>query len=163
MARTKSQRPPISRSAFDLGAVLNELAEPLGRAIDHLPRSDRLRHVPSAERFGRVLRQRRQQSRGLVRFLQRLAGIDAKIQQYAEGEAFIAAVETAGGTALLGRAWERAEHLPTIQEIRAPASCSSRSRSRSPAASRRRPGSAVTAWCWPRPRHARSRRTTHPS
>ncbi len=76
--------------------------------------------VPSADRFGRVLRQRRQQSRGIVRFLQRLAGIDAKIQQYAQGEAFIAAVERAGGPELLARAWEGPENLPTIGEIRAP-------------------------------------------
>ena len=76
--------------------------------------------VPSADRFGRVLRQRRQQSRGLVRFLQRLAGIEAKIQQYAQGEAFIAAVEAEGGPALLARAWEGPENLPTIGEIRAP-------------------------------------------
>jgi coenzyme F420 biosynthesis associated uncharacterized protein len=76
--------------------------------------------VPSADRFGRVLRQRRQQSRGIVRFLQRLSGIEAKIQQYAQGEAFIAAVETAGGPELLARAWEGPENLPTIGEIRAP-------------------------------------------
>lgn len=79
-------------------------------------------HVPSADRFGRVLRERRRQSRGIVRFLQRLAGIEAKIQQYAEGEAFIAAVEGVGGPELLHRAWERPENLPTIHEIRAPAS-----------------------------------------
>jgi coenzyme F420 biosynthesis associated uncharacterized protein len=76
--------------------------------------------VPSADRFGRVLRQRRQQSRGLVRFLQRLAGIEAKIQQYAQGESFIAAVEAVGGPELLNRAWEGPENLPTIAEIRAP-------------------------------------------
>jgi coenzyme F420 biosynthesis associated uncharacterized protein len=90
-------------------------------------------HVPSAERFGRVLRQRRQQSRGLVKFLQRLAGIDAKIQQYAQGEAFIRAVETEGGPELLHRAWERPENLPTIQEIRAPATWLERLRVDTPA------------------------------
>jgi coenzyme F420 biosynthesis associated uncharacterized protein len=76
--------------------------------------------IPNADRFGRVLRQRRQQTKGLVKFFQRLAGIDAKIQQYAQGEAFIAAVEAAGGTALLDRAWEAPDNLPTIAEIRAP-------------------------------------------
>ena len=90
-------------------------------------------HVPSAERFGRVLRQRRQQSRGLVKFLQRLAGIDAKIQQYAQGEAFIRAVEAEGGPELLHRAWERPENLPTIQEIRAPATWLERLRVDAPA------------------------------
>ncbi len=76
--------------------------------------------VPSADRFGRVLRQRRQQSRGLVRFLQRLVGIDAKIKQYAEGEAFISAVEAVAGPAVLHRAWAGPENLPTIHEIRTP-------------------------------------------
>jgi coenzyme F420 biosynthesis associated uncharacterized protein len=80
-----------------------------------------LGYVPNADRFGRVLRQRRQQTRGLMRLLQRLVGIEAKLQQYAQGEAFIAAVEAAGGTALLDRAFERPENLPTIAEIREPA------------------------------------------
>jgi coenzyme F420 biosynthesis associated uncharacterized protein len=77
-------------------------------------------HIPNAARFGRVLRQRRQQTKGVVRLLQRLAGIEAKIQQYAQGEAFIAAVEAAGGPDLLERAWESPDNLPTIAEIRSP-------------------------------------------
>jgi coenzyme F420 biosynthesis associated uncharacterized protein len=76
--------------------------------------------IPNADRFGRVLRQRRQQTKGLMKFFQRLVGIDAKLQQYAQGEAFIATVERAGGTALLNRAWEAPENLPTIAEIRSP-------------------------------------------
>lgn len=76
--------------------------------------------VPSADRFGRVLRQRRQQSRGIVRFLQRLAGIEAKLQQYAQGEAFITAVEGVGGPEVLQHAWAGPENLPTIHEIRTP-------------------------------------------
>jgi len=77
-------------------------------------------HVPSAERFGRVLRQRRQETKGLMKLLQRLVGIEAKLQQYAQGEAFIAEVERAGGPALLNRAFEAPENLPTIAEIRNP-------------------------------------------
>jgi coenzyme F420 biosynthesis associated uncharacterized protein len=79
-----------------------------------------LGHVPSAERFGRVLRQRRQETKGLMKLLQRLVGIEAKLQQYAQGEAFIAEVERAGGPALLNRAFEAPENLPTIAEIRDP-------------------------------------------
>jgi coenzyme F420 biosynthesis associated uncharacterized protein len=78
-------------------------------------------HIPNAERFGRVLRQRRQQTKGIVKLLQRLVGIEAKLQQYAQGEAFIAAVEAAGGPALLDRAFEQPDNLPTIAEIRDPA------------------------------------------
>ncbi|MFQ5557417.1 MAG: zinc-dependent metalloprotease [Acidimicrobiales bacterium] len=76
--------------------------------------------VPSAERFGRVLRQRRQSSRGLARVLQRVVGLDAKIKQYAQGERFIEMVESAGGTALLDRAWVSPDKLPSIDEIRSP-------------------------------------------
>ena len=76
--------------------------------------------VPSAERFGRVLRQRRQSARGFAKIFQRVAGLDAKIKQYAQGERFIELVEGAGGTQLLERAWEDPENLPSIAEIREP-------------------------------------------
>jgi coenzyme F420 biosynthesis associated uncharacterized protein len=76
--------------------------------------------IPSAERFGRVLRQRRQSTVGLAKLLQQLIGLEAKMNQYEQGEKFIAAVERAGGTALLDHAWERAENLPSIYEIRDP-------------------------------------------
>ena len=76
--------------------------------------------VPSAERFGRVLRARRESARGLNRIFQQLIGLQAKLSQYAQGEAFIDAVESAGGPALLARAWEGPENLPSILEIRDP-------------------------------------------
>lgn len=76
--------------------------------------------VPSADRFGRVLRQRRQSAVGLAKLLQQLIGLEAKLEQYAEGEAFIAAVERRGGQELLRRAWEAPGHLPSRTEIREP-------------------------------------------
>ena len=76
--------------------------------------------IPSAERFGRVLRQRRQQARGPVRLLQQAIGLDAKLRQYEAGERFIAAVEASGGPALLARVWEAPERLPSLDEIRDP-------------------------------------------
>jgi coenzyme F420 biosynthesis associated uncharacterized protein len=75
---------------------------------------------PSADRFGRVLRQRRQTAQGLSRLLQQLIGLEAKINQYEQGEKFIHAVEAAGGLMLLDRAWESPANLPTIEEIRSP-------------------------------------------
>lgn len=76
--------------------------------------------IPSAERFGRVLRQRRQSANGLAKLLQQLIGLEAKINQYEQGEKFIAAVEKAGGTALLDHVWETPDNLPSIIEIRDP-------------------------------------------
>ena len=76
--------------------------------------------IPSADRFSRVLRQRRQQSRGLVKLIQSLVGLEAKLAQYQQGEEFIAVVEEAGGPEVLDRAWAGAEWLPSMVEIRDP-------------------------------------------
>jgi len=76
--------------------------------------------VPSAERFGRVLRERRKQASPLAKLLQKLIGLEAKLNQYALGEAFIEAVEATGPGAL-DAVWERPENLPTMAEIRDPA------------------------------------------
>ena len=76
--------------------------------------------VPSAPRFGRVMRRRRESVRGFAKVFQRLIGLDAKIKQYAEGEHFISSVEAVGGTALLDRVWEGPENVPGIAEIRNP-------------------------------------------
>ncbi|MFV1959086.1 MAG: zinc-dependent metalloprotease, partial [Planctomycetota bacterium] len=66
--------------------------------------------IPSAERFGRVLRQRRLQANPLAKLVQKLIGLEAKMNQYQQGEAFIAAVEASGRPGLLDTAWERAEN-----------------------------------------------------
>lgn len=76
--------------------------------------------LPSAERFGRVLRARRQSSRGLAKLLQRLVGLDAKLAQYEQGTTFITAVEAAGGAELFAKVWEGPHRLPTLDEIREP-------------------------------------------
>jgi coenzyme F420 biosynthesis associated uncharacterized protein len=76
--------------------------------------------IPSAGRFGDVLRQRRQQSSLPVKILQQVIGLEAKMRQYEEGERFIGAVESAGGPALFNRVWESSERLPNLAEIREP-------------------------------------------
>jgi coenzyme F420 biosynthesis associated uncharacterized protein len=77
--------------------------------------------IPSAARFSRVLRQRRQQ-RGPAKVFSTLIGLDAKLRQYEEGERFIAAVEAEGGPELLANVWRGPLWLPTMAEIREPAS-----------------------------------------
>jgi coenzyme F420 biosynthesis associated uncharacterized protein len=75
--------------------------------------------IPSAGRFGEVLRQRRRQ-RGVGKAVSVLVGLDAKMRQYEQGERFIAAVEEEGGSALFARVWEGPEWLPSWSEIRHP-------------------------------------------
>ncbi len=76
--------------------------------------------VPSADRFHRTLHDRRQQSGGPAKLLQKLIGLDAKMKQYAQGEHFIERVEAAGGTELLESVWQSPEQLPDLAEIRDP-------------------------------------------
>ncbi len=77
-------------------------------------------HIPSAPRFSATLRQRRQQTKPLVRLLQQVSGFEAKLRQYQEGEHFIEAVEAQRGTQFLDKVWVAPDRLPTLVEIRNP-------------------------------------------
>ena len=77
--------------------------------------------VPSAPRFARVLRDRRANANPMAKLVQRILGLEAKINQYAQGEHFIEEVERlGGGPAALDPVWRGASWLPTLAEIRDP-------------------------------------------
>ncbi|MFV0524191.1 MAG: zinc-dependent metalloprotease [Acidimicrobiales bacterium] len=76
--------------------------------------------IPSRKRFARVMSHRRANASPLTRLVQRLTGIEAKLAQYEEGEAFVTAVEAAGGRELFNQVWSGPEMLPTLDEIRSP-------------------------------------------
>jgi coenzyme F420 biosynthesis associated uncharacterized protein len=76
--------------------------------------------IPSQARFSRVLSERRRSASGFNKVVQRLIGLEAKLAQYEQGEHFVRTVEATGGRSLFDRVWERAENLPTIDEIRQP-------------------------------------------
>ena len=76
--------------------------------------------VPSAERIAKVLRNRRQSASGFTKVFQKLAGLEAKMKQYAEGEHFISMVEAYGGVEALDFAWADSANVPSIGEIRDP-------------------------------------------
>jgi coenzyme F420 biosynthesis associated uncharacterized protein len=76
--------------------------------------------IPSAPRFSRVLKQRRAKGSAGAKLVQQLLGLEAKMNQYAQGEAFIEAIEAAGGRRLLDSAWSGPDRLPSLEEIRDP-------------------------------------------
>ncbi len=76
--------------------------------------------VPSAERFHRVLHDRRKQTNRRSKLIQKLIGLEAKLAQYEQGERFIEAVEAVGGERAVDHAWVGPDALPTIGEIRDP-------------------------------------------
>jgi coenzyme F420 biosynthesis associated uncharacterized protein len=108
---------PEQRAVLDQVSGLMSLLEGHGDVTMDRAGADR---IPTAARFGQVLRQRRQQGNPAVRLLQRLIGLEAKMKQYEQGEHFIAAVERVGGPELLALAWEDPANLPSITEIREP-------------------------------------------
>lgn len=108
---------PEQRDVLDRIGGLMSLLEGHGDVTMDRAGADR---IPSAERFSRVLRARRNNRPGPAKALQKLVGLDAKLKQYEAGERFIAAVEAEGGPDLLATVWEGAERLPTLAEIRQP-------------------------------------------
>ena len=105
------------REVLDQVAGLMSLLEGHGDVTMDRAGADR---IPGQERFGKVLRGRRNGTRGFMKMFQRIMGIDSKIQQYQQGEDFIEVVEGEGGTELLDLAWVEPGNLPSITEIRDP-------------------------------------------
>ncbi len=77
-------------------------------------------HLPEAARFSRILRQRRNQAKGVQKIMQQLLGLEAKMRQYAEGEKFIEKAELLTHPGILSYAWQGPENLPTLDEISNP-------------------------------------------
>lgn len=74
--------------------------------------------VPGVERISAKFHERRRAKRSpFERAVMRLTGMDMKMEQYAKGEAFVAAIAAAGGRTALNRLWAGPEMLPRHGEI----------------------------------------------
>lgn len=110
---------PEQRAVLDKVSGLMSLLEGHGDITMDRAGADR---IPSAHRFARVLRERRAHANPAAKLLQRLIGLEAKINQYAQGERFIEEVERlGGGPAALEPVWRGQRWLPSLAEIREPA------------------------------------------
>jgi uncharacterized protein (DUF2342 family) len=76
--------------------------------------------VPSADRYSAVLQARRKRINPLTKLMLRLTGIEGKLNQYAAGERFIAAIEVEGGPRAVDVCWQAPANLPSMEEIRNP-------------------------------------------
>ena len=77
--------------------------------------------VPGVGTISSRFHARRARRSPVERAVFRLTGLDLKMEQYAAGRRFVAALEAAGGPALLGRLWDGPESLPGDGEIEEPA------------------------------------------
>ena len=63
---------------------------------------------------------RREQRTGMERAIMRLAGLDIKMEQYKQGEAFVAEIDRARGAEALAAVWSGPANLPRPEEIEHP-------------------------------------------
>lgn len=108
---------PEQQELFHRVAGLMSLLEGHGDVIMDRAGADL---IPSAERFARVIHERRRRASPLTRLIQRLIGLEGKMNQYAAGERFIAAIEAVGGERAVDRCWQHPDHLPSLDEVRTP-------------------------------------------
>lgn len=107
---------PEQRAAMDRLAGLMSLLEGHGDIVMNRAAGDR---IPSSERFHEVLSARRSAA-GPAALIQKLMGMEAKMRQYEEGERFIETIEAAHGRSGLDRAFQSADTVPTLSDIRDP-------------------------------------------
>ena len=108
---------PEQQAVFNEVAGLMSLLEGHGDVVMDRAGTDL---IPSAERFSRVLGERRRRASPLVKIVQRLTGLEGKLNQYAAGERFIAAIEAVRGERAVDRCWEAPTNLPSLDEVRTP-------------------------------------------
>jgi coenzyme F420 biosynthesis associated uncharacterized protein len=75
--------------------------------------------VKDAQAFRTALHERRTKA-GMEKVFQKAIGFDVKVQQYAQGEWFVAEVVREAGMEAFNRVWEGPANLPTMEEIARP-------------------------------------------
>ncbi|MGH2728383.1 MAG: zinc-dependent metalloprotease, partial [Actinomycetota bacterium] len=77
-------------------------------------------HIETFADMKEALTAQRQHTSIAERTLQKAMGLDMKYAQYTQGESFVAAVEASSGMSGVNLVWERAENLPTTDELNDP-------------------------------------------
>lgn len=108
---------PEQQRVFDQLQALMSLVEGYS---NHIMNAIGERLLPSFHMIEDRIKQRQQSRPLLEELFNRITGMDLKLAQYQQGEAFVNAVVAARGVAFVNRVWERPEHLPTMAEIRDP-------------------------------------------
>lgn len=76
--------------------------------------------LPSFTQIEERIQQRQANKPLFDEIFNRITGMDLKMAQYKQGEAFVNMIAERKGVAFINRVWERPEHLPSMAEIRDP-------------------------------------------
>ncbi len=110
---------PAQREAFGRTQALMSLLE---GASNHVMHAVGARILPGFDELHERFEGRHRRRGPLEQLVLRVTGLDLKLEQYAEGERFVAAVVGRSGQAGFARVWRGPEWLPTLAEIRDPES-----------------------------------------
>ncbi|MGH2462460.1 MAG: zinc-dependent metalloprotease [Candidatus Limnocylindria bacterium] len=108
---------PEQREAFGRTQALMSLLE---GASNHVMHAVGARILPGFDELHERFEGRHRRRGPLEQVVLRLTGLDLKLEQYAEGERFVAAVMARGGAPAFARVWRGPQWLPTLAEIREP-------------------------------------------
>lgn len=87
---------------------------------NHVMNAAGARILPGFAELHDQFERRAERRTGIERAIMRLTGLDLKMEQYAAGERFVAAVIAQRGRGFLNQVWTGPAWLPTLDEIRAP-------------------------------------------
>jgi len=108
---------PQQRALFEQLQAIMSLVEGYS---NHIMNAIGRRLLPTFDQIEQRVESRQRNRTLFEQVFNRVTGMDLKLAQYQQGEAFVNAVVNARGIAFAARVWERAEHLPTLAEIRNP-------------------------------------------
>jgi coenzyme F420 biosynthesis associated uncharacterized protein len=108
---------PQQRQIFEQLQALMSLVEGYG---NHVMNAIGEQLLPSFPNIEQRMEQRRQNRSLFDQVFFRVTGMDLKMAQYQQGEQFVNTVVQSHGIEFAARVWERAENLPTMDEIRNP-------------------------------------------
>jgi putative hydrolase len=106
---------PAQRESFGRTQALMSLLE---GASNHVMNAVGSRVLPDFDALHEKFEGRHRRRGPLEQLVLRLTGLDLKLEQYAEGERFVAAVVAQSGQAGLARVWRGPEWLPTLDDPR---------------------------------------------
>jgi coenzyme F420 biosynthesis associated uncharacterized protein len=108
---------PEQRALFDRIQALMSLVEGYS---NHIMNAIGRQLLPSFDQIEQRVDQRQRTKTLIEKLFNRITGMDLKLVQYQQGEAFVNAVVDARGIGFASKVWERPENLPTLEEIRNP-------------------------------------------
>jgi coenzyme F420 biosynthesis associated uncharacterized protein len=108
---------PVQRELFRELQALMSLVEGFS---NHIMNAIGKQVLPNFEEIERRIEARKGSKTLLELLFNRITGMDLKLQQYQQGQQFVDTVVERHGIQFLLMAWQRAENLPTLEEIRNP-------------------------------------------